>query len=554
MHRKTNQSRLLGLLEIIYQPHSEARRFSLGRRSIHSQSASQIQDQQKSPLSNEYLTQDAAKNAESIGRIFHSSINADFITVPLPLTFENGINKTAYLLFLNGVTDKNQMNTALTLPIHSTVLPEGNLLESIENKVLSTLILKRVNLFTQAKQFLLQGHTLLLLPEETEALSIDFSHLEVRSIGEPKSENVIRGPQESFIESLEQNIGLIRKNLPSEFLITEWVRHESQIHSSKTAILYLKGVANPKLIEEVTRRVTGIQTDYLINGTVLQQLIEDSPYSLTPSLTVTERPDRACQMLIDGHVILLSGNSPLGVICPTTFWTLFHTAEEVYMRTLYANFIRFVRLLACFIALFSPGFYVALTNFQTEMLPSDLMLHIAGSREQLPFPTMLSIIMMEIAFELIYEAGVRLPKAMGSTIGIVGALILGQAAVQANLISPLLVILVSITGLGSFAIPSQDLSYAIRIARFIFLFLAGTLGFFGIALGVVMMIGHLVSLQSFGVPFLAPMYPKMNANKDFIFRSHIWKQNLYGQHTRPMKKVRTNKEIKKWTKSKENSP
>lgn len=489
----------------------------------------------------------AQANAAKLQALFHADRNQDFTTHEVLFRSQEEEHK-AYILFLKTVTDLEKIEKSIVHPLQEVTIAW----HQVSQQEWASLLLRQINAqcistVEKARDSIVAGCAILFLPGVDQGLVFDVANMQGRAIQNPEVENVIRGPHEGFVESLDQNVGLVRKNLPSEHLIVEYIEHQNKFGRHKSAILYLEGFTNPKLVDEVKRRLTGIDQDILINSGVLQQLMEDEPWSLVPTLTTTERPDRVCGLLSDGHVIVMASNTPYTLICPTTFWTLFHTAEETYLRMYYGNFIRLIRVFACFLALFSPGIYMALTNFQPEMLPSDLMLHIAGSREMLPFPTIVEILLMEISFELIYEAGTRLPRAVGSTIGIVGALILGQAAVQANLISPLLVILVSITGLGSFAIPNQDLSYAIRIARFLFLALGGTLGFFGISLGIVFVGGYLVSLKSFGVPFLAPLYPRWKANWDFVFRTQIWLGNHYNQSTRPRKKRKSpNSDLRNW--------
>jgi len=537
----------------LFDPASGTDRFSMGGRSAppgpKPREADRSEDAGAAPGPSR-LSGDPQRDVRALEALFHAPRNGDFKTSVLRLNAGAGAGAgqsfSVVVMYLQGAADETKIDDTVVRPLKAAAAAKEKLTPStLHLYAAQTSPLSHAETYEQVAGALLDGSAALIAPGERRALLVPAARVEHRSVGDAKTELVIRGPHEGFVESIETNVALLRKTIRSEHLVAEYVELEP-MYRTKAAILYLGNVANEKLVDEVRRRVTGIDMEYPANALVLQQLIEDKPNSLLPTLTATERPDRAAGSLIDGGVIVLAGGTPFALLCPTTFWTLFHTSEEIYSRLAYANFVRLVRLFAAFFALFAPGVYISLVNFQPEMLPTDLMFHIAGNRELLPFPTLVEILLMEVAFELIREAGIRIPSVIGSTIGIVGALILGQAAVQANLVSPLLVILVSITGLGSFAVPNQDLSYAIRLGRFVFLLLGAMLGFFGISLGVVFMLGHMASLQSFGVPFLAPLYPDMEANRDYIFRSSLWKQTAYGQFTRPRKKRRALGAVRIW--------
>ncbi|MBL0389024.1 spore germination protein [Tumebacillus sp. ITR2] len=533
------------LLHRLYSTTGPVDRFSLGDRK-----GSEAPELSSHPEPS--FTSNARENAKLLEQLFHYPKNKGFTSSTLALPNKSGQWGAAYLLYVKGLVDQNFLNARVVEPLQKIALDwDRDRTRAVQTSVLKTTSSLPSQTLQQVQEMMLRGHAALFLPHSPVCLLVDVASVMGRKIGEPKTEIVIRGSHEGFVENHDLNIGLIQKEMLNQNLIVENIMNSGTVQA-RLSMLYLDNLANPKLVEEVRRRLSLIQvTSLLTSGSVVQQ-IEDAPYSLMPTLAVTERPDRSCAMILDGHVIVLVDHSPFAILCPTTFWTMFHTSEEYNLRMYYGNFIRLIRLLSCFFALYAPGIYIALTNFQPEMIPTDLMLAIAGSRETLPFPTFLEILIMEFAFELIREAGLRLPSVIGSTIGIVGALILGQAAVQANIISPILVILVSITGLGSFAIPNQDLSFAIRIFRFVFLALGGTLGFLGISVGTVFMLAHIVSLQSFGVPFMAPRFPHMKSNRDFIFRGQNWLQKVYGQHTRPQQEERFhNEEGRQWDHPKE---
>jgi len=529
-------------LHRLYTPSVNRKRFSLGDR----EQPSAVTEPHEQETPTEDFTNDTAANAARVEKLFHYPRNNGLHSHTLSIQVAGQQGQVAHLLYLVGLIDLNLLDQSVTAPLQQASLTKHeSLLEQVRRTVIPSISPTVTQSLEEVRKKLLGGHLVLFLPGEARGLLIDLHKVPARQVDEPKTELVIRGSHEGFSEDHDKNVSLIQKRVQSANLMIERVEHEGVVRA-KLSICYFEGVTNTKLIDEVKRRVASIRSYSLITSGMITQMLEDAPYTLVPTLTVTERPDRAGAMILDGHVIVVVDNSPFVLICPTTFWTLFHTSEEYELRTFYANFIRVIRVLACFFALYAPGLYIALTNYQPEMIPTDLMLAIAGSREMLPFPTFFEILIMEFAFELIREAGIRIPAVIGSTIGIVGALILGQAAVQANIISPLLVILVSITGLGSFAIPNQDLGFAIRIFRFVLLVLGGMFGFLGISAGTLYMLAHLVSLQSFGVPFMAPRFPRMKANFDFIFRQHLWAQRLYGRHLRPQTQKRYEDNARRW--------
>ena len=358
-----------------------------------------------------------------------------------------------------------------------------------------------------------------------------------RSVTQPTNEMVVRGPHEAFTEASNINRSLIRKTLRSEHLVSDNITVGKQTHSD-ISVLYMKNIVDPKLVSEVKQRIQQIDKDNLQEIGLLEQHIEERPYSLVPSVLTTERPDRVVSFLLEGHVAILHSSSSTALVVPATFWDLFHASEDSYLRWGYSFFIRSLRMMALFLALLFSPIYIAISNFHHEMLPTDLLFAIAGTREVVPFPAVVEIYLMEFSFELIREAGLRVPSPMGQMIGIVGALILGQAAVQANVISPILIIVVATGGVASFAIPSNSLGYMIRISKFVFLFFASTFGLLGLGLVIVLYLSYLVSIKSFGVPFLAPYAPNYKGSSDLVYRPPVWKEWLRPLHLNPINKQR----------------
>lgn len=307
----------------------------------------------------------------------------------------------------------------------------------------------------------------------------------------------------------------------------------SKRSNNQVYLLYLKDIANEQLLDNVKQKLDQLNTDAIQNLSILEQYIEDRKYSLFPSALYTERPDRAASLIEDGYIVLLMDNSPDCLVVPATFWSFFHTPEDHYLRFAYGNFTRFLRMVAIFITLFTSAIYIAVASYHIEMIPPDLLLAMAATRGRVPFPAFIEILLMELAFELIREAGIRVPTPIGPTIGIVGALILGQAAVEANIVSPIVVIVVALSGLSSFAIGDINMNFAVRLLRFIFIFAAGLFGIYGMTGVFAVGLFYLVSIQSFGVPYLSPLTPSYPSSKGSIFRRTLQNEKLRPGYLQP---------------------
>ncbi|WP_413305513.1 spore germination protein [Bacillus sp. 1P10SD] len=376
---------------------------------------------------------------------------------------------------------------------------------------------KEERMVKQAIDDLNVGDTLLLLEGEKSSYVMKTAMAAGRNVEKPQNETTLLGPKEAFNEKADTNISLIRKKIHSKDFMVEKIIVGSRSHN-EIYLVYNKELVGERLLKEVKQRIESIEKDAVQNLSLLVQYIEDRKSSLLPTILQTERPDRAASFIEDGYITVLMDNSPFALILPATFWSFFHSADDHYFRFAYGNFTRFLRSIAIFITLFVPSIYIAITNYHVEMIPTDLLLAIAGAREKVPFPAILELLIMELSFELIREAGIRVPSPIGPTIGIVGALILGQAAVEANIVSPIVVIVVALTGLSSFAIGDVNLNYAMRIARFIFLLASSLFGIFGMVGCFIMGLSYLSVTKSFGVPYFAPLTPNYRSSKDTIFR------------------------------------
>lgn len=437
-------------------------------------------------------------------------------------------NKNMVICHIEGTVDKNIINEHIITPIlqmEDTISKAKDTVTTLITSVLNTAEANEVTTIQDISKHLVNGSTVILIDGEIVAISIETAGFEGRAVTEPTTETVIKGPKAAFVESASINRSLIRKQMRTPNLICEIIDVGEKV-PQQISVMYLKDIADPHLVERVKKRISQIKSDTVPTLSLLEQYIEERPYSLMPSTMVTERPDRASAFLLEGHIVLIMENSPTGLITPITFWSLFHTVEDQYLRMPYGNFIRMIRLISLLVALLTPALYIAITTFHVEMLPTDLLLAIAATRERIPFPVLWEIIFMEITFEILREAGIRIPSTLGPTIGIVGALILGQAAVDANIVSPILVIVVAVTGLASFTIPDISLNIAVRILRFVYLLAASAMGLFGVSIALAFTVAYLVSIKSFGVPFFAPLSPHLPSSKDLLTRPPIWKQWL----------------------------
>lgn len=350
---------------------------------------------------------------------------------------------------------------------------------------------------------MLTGDVILFIDGFASALKIPDKGFPNMGVTKPESEKVVRGSQEGFADSIKVNTALIRKRIRSTKVRVKEVRSGLYSHTN-IDLVYMDGLVYPSLLEEIEKRLDSYTIDGIMDSGMVEQLTEEKWYSPFPQFQTTQRPDRAAMAVLEGRVVLLCDNSPSALILPTDYNSLLKTSDDYFNRFEIASMERFIRYVASVFALIFPALYLAVTNFHTQLLPTSLLLSFAAARQGVPFPAVVEVLLMELSFELLREAGVRLPGAMGNTIGIVGGLIIGQAAVDANLVSPIVVIVVAFTALSSFAIPNEELATAFRILKFYMIAMSAWLGMFGFLVSALSILIHLASLKSFGIPYLMP--------------------------------------------------
>lgn len=366
------------------------------------------------------------------------------------------------------------------------------------------------------------GDTVILIDGWAQGISGSTRGGEFRSITESSSQVVIRGPKDGFTESISTNISLVRRRIKSPNL---WLEHMKigDVTQTDIGIMYIKGIVNDKLVKEVKDRLQAIEIDAILESGYIEDLIQDETFTPFPTMLNTERPDSVAGNLLEGRVAIFIDGTPFVLVAPTTFFLFFQSVEDYYQRFDIGFAIRLLRYLAFFISLLGPSIYIAAITFHQEMIPTALLISLAAQRDGVPFPAFVEAVMMEITFEILREAGVRMPRAIGQAVSIVGALVLGQAAVQAGIISAAMVIVVAITGIASFAVPVFNLAISVRLLRFLIMVFAASTGFYGIAIIMIMIIGHLCSLRSFGVPYMAPFAPfNLSDQDDTILHFPLW--------------------------------
>lgn len=365
---------------------------------------------------------------------------------------------------------------------------------------------------------LLLGSTLIMIEGSSKVIQIVTTGGEFRSITESQTESVVRGPKEGFVESMNVNVSLLRRRIHSSELRVE-TRTVGSKSRTNLAVIYMSGIAEKEIVEEVHRRLDQIQIDAVFDSTYIEELIQDETFTIFPTVYATERPDTSAVRLMEGRVIIIVDGSPFVLIVPTMFAHFFHSAADYSDRFDIAIFLRLLRYVSFLVLLLGPSLYIAMTTYHYQLIPSALLYNLVSQRENVPFPAVVEAIILELIFELLREAGVRMPRVVGQAANIVGGLVLGQAAVQAGIVSPLLTIVIAISGTASFAIPTYSMAIAGRLVRFGFILLAAVFGLYGIVLGLIALLAHMNSLRSFGIPYMTPFSPfVLDQHRDTILR------------------------------------
>ncbi len=482
---------------------------------------------------------EARKNAAAVKEILQSP--EDLVV----REFTVGKDKRIFVLIcMDGLVDQKVVNESIIHPLQAhyaeqTTSDSGDaFLTNVENEALTVFDIERMTSLDDALLSILSGETALFADGSSHAVIIGSRGYKTRPVLEPQTETIIRGPREAFTEDLRTNTALIRRRLREPRLRFDSYRLGRR-SKRDVVVMYIEGIVNPKLTEEVTRRIQSIDIDDVEGSGYVEQFIADSFLSPFPLILNTERPDKMSAAILQGRIGLLVDGDPFGLVLPITFDSCIQSPEDYYQHWLVSTLTRVLRMMAAFLATFLPGLYIALLEYHHGMLPTKLAFSIAGAREGVPFPAVIEAFAMEATLELLREAGLRLPKPIGQTIGIVGGLVIGEAAVTAGIVSPIMVIVVAITAISSFSLPSYSFAITLRVMRFFVMMAASVLGLYGIVLAYIIINVHIVNLNSFGVPYSTPFAPTFYGDwKDLILRAPITMMKKRPTLTQPGDKTR----------------
>jgi spore germination protein KA len=464
---------------------------------------------------------------------------------------------SAFLVYIDGMVDKELLNKSIVTPLMLNSQEEeinnflkDNPYDYIENHLLASASLQDTKQLEKAVSFVHSGSTAIFIDGLDKALIVGTEGYSSRNVEEPVVEPIIRGPREGFTEVLRTNTALIRRKIKSPKLKLEIIKIGS-ITNTQVALLYIDGLVNNKILEEVKRRIKRIKIDGVLDTNYVAEFIRDNYLTPFPLLHRTEKPDVVAGEMLSGKVAIIVDGSPSALIAPSLFVEYIISSEDYYMNFVFASFTRWIRYLSLLIAVFLPAVYVAITTYHQEMIPTPLAISIAAAREGVPFPTFFEAVLMGLVFEILREAGTRMPRTIGQAVSIVGTLIIGDAAVSAGLTSPAMVIITALTGLAVFTIPTPELVVALIPIRFFLLILGAVIGLLGVMLATIIIIAYLASLRSFGVPYLSPLAPLSPRDlKDVGIRAPWWMMRMrprligwkkpqrqpYGQKPEPDKK------------------
>lgn len=485
------------------------------------------------------------ENIKTFESLFHNC--DDVVKRKFPIGKDRNI--WAYMAYIDVMVDRRVIEESILEPLivyDRGIPPEPKdakipVFDLLRDGGMATADLKEVTKFDDLVVSVLAGDSILLVDGFDKGFVIATKGFPNRGVPKTETESVVRGSKEAFSEAFRFNTVLIRRRIRDTKLKVKQMQIGTRSRTD-VALMYMDDIVRKDLLEEVERRIHSFKIDAILETGTVEQLIEHEWFSPFPQAQVTERPDKVAASILEGRIAIVVDNTPLVLIVPSTINSFFQASEDYYNRWVISSFVRILRYIAAFFATALPGLFIAITTYHPSMIPSQLAFSIAASREGVPFPVVIEIIFMELAFELLREAGVRLPSAIGSTIGIVGGLIIGQAAVEANIISPIIVIIVALTAISSFAVPTQSLVAGMRITKFLIILFSAILGLYGFILAVLVIIIHLTSLKSFGIPYLTPFVArelnKEEAVKDSILRFPIFALKTRGYYAVPEENIR----------------
>lgn len=423
----------------------------------------------------------------------------------------------AAVIYIDGMSDKFLINDYVLESLMKEDDPIRDV-HDIKDKILTISDMREVEKLSEAVNAMLSGESMMLIDGLGAAFILATRAWPARGVGEPSGETVVRGAREGFTETIRFNTALVRRRIRDTRL--RMVPKSIGVRSKTDVVItYIDDIVNKEVLDELTERIDSIKIDAVLDSGYISQLIEDNEMSPFPQIQSTERPDVVAAALYDGRIAILVDNSPFALIVPTTLPNLFQSPDDYYQRWINGSFIRLIRLIALIASVIMPAFYIAITSFHTSIIPLRLAYSIAASREGVPFPAFIEVLIMEVSLSLLIEAIVRLPRPMGATIGIVGGLIIGQAAVTAGIVSPIMIIIIGTTAITEFIAPNYEVAIGVRLVRFLVIIASAVVGLYGIMLCLILVLTHLIRLKSFGIPYLAPaVNTDSNDFKDLLIR------------------------------------
>lgn len=485
------------------------------------------------------IYKDLYKNIEALESVF--SEWGDIVKKKFVLEREEG-NLSLYIIYVDGLTDNEMVERTITHPLlyewRNTSFPE-DVFNRIFHYQTEAVDLTEQTKMSEVVAAILKGDTGIFVDGVQKAMVLSTKKLPTRAVSTQQKESGLKGPRDAFNENFRTNTALLRRRVkdPKMKLKQGAIGQRSQ---TVYGLMYMEDLIYPSLLEKIEKKLESFAIDGIFDSGMLVHLLEEKWYSPFPQVQTTERPDKAASAIMEGRVVLVVDNSPEVIILPTTFNTFFQAADDYYNRFAVGTFARCLRYLAAYITVLLPGLYIAITCYYPQVLPTDFLLAIAGARNDITFPIVVEVLLMELLFELLREAGIRLPGQMGNTIGVVGGLIVGQAAVEASLVSTIVVIVVALTAIASFAIPNEEFSSTFRLLKFLMIFLGAVWGLYGIMLGILVIQIHLSSLESFGIPYMMPMVSG-SIDDELEFQDFVMRKPIFTMRNRPLYTRRGNR-------------
>ncbi|MED3976044.1 spore germination protein [Priestia megaterium] len=465
------------------------------------------------------LYDDVNKNIERLLNELGNSSDVSFRIVESP--YQKTVK--AAVVHLDGLADENIINENIMTPLIQWLKESNQVItvKEIEEQIPQILTVSQLTIKENWHEFMsavLTGDTVILLNGSSKIFIGNTKKLQSRAVTEPTSQTVVRGPKDGFTENLRTNTSLIRARIQDSNLHLDSIKIGS-VTQTDIGIMYIQGNADERIVEEIKERLKEIKVDGVLESNYIEEFIRDDRTTIFPLLLNTERPDAVVGNLLEGRIAIIVQGTPFVLIAPAIFSQFFQSPEDYYQNDYISSFLRILRFGSFFLSMYASAIYLALITHHQGLIPNTLMVSLMAQRERVPFPAIVEMVVMELAFEMLREAGIRMPRAIGPAVSIVGALILGQAAVEAGFVSAAVVIIVAISAISNFTLPSTSIVNAARGFRFILILISAFIGLYGILLMTLCIWLHISSLRSFGIPYFSPFAPfDFKEQKDTLVR------------------------------------